>query len=238
MILPRPLSLLALLAVGAVVGAASSTACGDLKSATGDGTDSGVDAVATSTPDGAAADGSTADASADGPATDSSLGDAGNRGPGPHGSLPTGYCCNDDSECRYRRCVDTTSSGGTGKMCLDECFSQSFCTRPDITFSCVQPDAGQRGLCQPPVGFACIPADQFVRGALPVGACCNAGSAATNDGTAGSACEGNQCAATDTGPLVCTNRCTFQADCPGDYTCTLFGTSKACVPSSASYTCN
>jgi hypothetical protein len=122
-------------------------------------------------------------------------------------------------------------------MCLDECFGAIICSRPDITFSCVQPGAGMQGLCEPPGGFACIPADQFVRGTLPVGACCNAGSPSMNDGTAGSACEGNQCVATGSGPLVCTNRCSFQADCPGGFVCTLFGTSNACVPTTDSYTC-
>src|SRR5690349_19818303 len=38
-------------------------------------------------------------------------------GPGPHGSLPSGYCCSSDSECRYRHCVDV----GGAKTCLDEC---------------------------------------------------------------------------------------------------------------------
>lgn len=231
---PRPRWLAAFL--GSVLAVAfSSTACGDLKSSTADdGAYGGGEAGSTSTPDGATADGSAADA----PDTDSSTVDAGNRGPGLHGSLPTGYCCTEDSECRYRHCVAPTESGGVGKMCLDECFTQTFCTRPGVTFTCAQPDAGQRGLCHAQTGFACLRADEFVRGSLPVGACCNAGSASTNDGTAGSACEGNQCAAVGSGPLVCTNRCESQVDCPGGYACTLFGTSKACVPASASYTCN
>ncbi len=201
----------------ALAATASSIACGDLKSTTGEAADAGVE-------------GGSADAQV--------TVDAAGRGAGPHGSLPSGYCCNDDSECRYRRCVDSASTGATGKMCLDECFSTLLCRRPDITFTCEQPAAGQRGLCKPPAGFACIPAERFIRGTLPAGACCNAGSPDMNDGTAGSACEGNQCAATGSGPLVCTNRCAFQGDCPDGFTCTQFGTSKACVPTSASYTCN
>ena len=199
------------------ISALGAAACGDLKHA-----DDSVDA---STAASGADSGTLADA-ADGAF-------AAGKGPGPHGSLPSGYCCTADTECRYRHCVDT---GAGGKMCLDECEHDAFCTRPDITFTCNT----AASMCQPSPGFRCLPAASFTRGAKPLGACCNAGPAATNDGTAGSDCEGNQCAAVGNGPLVCTNRCSFTSDCAGagSFTCILFGTSKACVPTSSSYTCN
>ena len=113
-------------------------ACGDLKSA-GQGEGAGPDA---------------ADAGPDA-AQDAAPFDPARSGPGPRGSLPSGYCCNDDRECRYRRCVDT--GGAAGKMCLDECFQNVFCTRPDITFTCAVPDAGGRGLCRPPAVSRALP---------------------------------------------------------------------------------
>jgi hypothetical protein len=211
-------SLVALLAT-ALATALSTAACGDLKVADDDapaGPANGSDGGA-KLPDGASADPT--------------------YGAGPHGSLPSGYCCNADTDCRYRRCVDTGSAGG--KMCLDECFSQPFCTRPDLTFTCVTPDAGGRGLCQPPSSAtACIPANTFKRGADPIGACCNAGDPAAADGTTASHCEGYQCASVGTGPYVCTHRCTFSQDCPSGFECLMFGTSKACVPTTDGYTCN
>lgn len=155
------------------------------------------------------------------------------KGPGPHGSLPSGYCCTSDKECRYRHCVDT---GSGGKMCLDECGQDVFCTRPDITFTC-NPTGSPR-LCKPSAGFSCLPAAGFTRGTKTLGACCNAGSASTNDGTAASQCEGNQCAAVGSDPLVCTHRCEFQSDCAGGaFACIQFGTSKACVPTSSDAGC-
>jgi hypothetical protein len=210
----RSSAVLALVATfGALVVA---TACGDLKNA--GNASNASDAGSTST-----------DASAD----DTSA-DAGPRGPGPHGSLPSGYCCDDDTDCRYRRCVD---SGSGGKMCLDDCYQQLFCTRPDITFTCVPQDGGGAGVCRPPDGFACLPANDFVRGPDPIGACCNASDPANADGTTASHCEGNQCASVGDAPLVCIHRCQFAQDCPGGFVCTQFGGSKACVPTSSKYTC-
>lgn len=218
----------------------TSFACGDLKSATEVPPDAGANDGAGGSSGQPSSDGGDAASEPRGDAGGDAAADANDslRGPGTHGSLPSGYCCTANSECRYRRCVDTTDAGGTGKMCLDECFDTLFCTRPDITFSCEQPMPSARGLCKPPAGFACIPAQQFVRGTLPPGACCNGGSPAMNDGTAASACEGNQCTATGNGPLVCTNRCSVQADCPGGFVCNDSGTSKACVRPTESYTCN
>jgi hypothetical protein len=205
------------------------TACGDLKSGAEGAGDASADTNASAGPE-SGSDGGTSDgATANGDAQS----DPG-RGPGPHGSLPSGYCCNADTECRYRHCVDT---GASGKMCLDECYQQLFCTRPDITFTCVAPDGGGPGKCQPPSGFACIPANQFVRGTDPIGACCNAADPANADGTAGAHCEGNQCASVGNAPLVCVHRCAFAQDCPSGFECTMFGTSKACVPTTDTYTC-
>jgi hypothetical protein len=220
----------------AIVTVVLAAACGDLKVGDGPTDDGGTP----STP----SDGSSTDTDTDArtspstsvdASTDTAQGEGGTfpagKGPGPHGSLPSGYCCTADSECRYRHCVDT---GAGGKMCLDECEHDVFCTRPDITFTC---DATS-SRCKPSAGFRCLPAAGFTRGTKPLGACCNAGSAATNDGTAGSDCEGNQCAAVGSGPLVCTNRCSFESECGGGFACILFGSTKACVPTSDSYTCN
>ena len=219
----RSLVALAVLALATVLGTA---ACGDLKVADDAAPDAapanGHDAATSGTDGGGALpDGAPADLSS---------------GAGPHGSLPSGYCCTADTDCRYRRCVDTGSGGG--KMCLDECFSQGFCTRPGFTFACVFPDGGGRGLCQPPSSTtACIPASTFKRGADPIGACCNAGDPGAADGTTASHCEGYQCASVGSGPYVCTHRCAFSQDCPSGFECLMFGTSKACVPTTDNYTC-
>src|SRR4051794_37229030 len=91
------------------------TACGDLKPAG---------------PSGAAVDSGTVVDSG----VDSGVAvDPGRTGPGAHGSLPSGYCCTADTECRYRHCVDV---GSGNKMCLDECKNPEFCTRPGFTFTC------------------------------------------------------------------------------------------------------
>jgi hypothetical protein len=203
-------------AAAAALAVVLASACADLKTAGDEAADD-------------AGDGTSADAAGDGSSPAPGELPPGT-GPGPHGALPSGYCCTDDRECRYRRCVDT---GGGVKMCLDECFQDGFCERPDVTFTCDQPEAGQRGLCQPPPGFACLPQSEFVRGTRETGGCCAFGM----DGTAGSECDGNQCVAVADGPYVCTNRCDSGEDCPSSFTCTMFGTSKACIPANAPYTC-
>jgi len=212
------------------------SACGDLKHADEDdppaGTDAGPTGPGSSSSSGSSGSSSGADASPDAPTGTDSGGASALSGPGPHGSLPSGYCCTEDSECRYRHCVDT---GSGGKMCLDECATDTFCTRPDLAFTC--DPVGSPRLCKPSAGFACIPASKFERGKRQIGACCNAGVAPNNDGTAGSQCEGNQCAAVGASPLVCTHRCESQGDCIGGFACIQFGTSKACVPTSSAYTC-
>lgn len=214
------------------------SACGDLKHADEDGTPPAGGEAGTpnggssGTSSSSGSSGGTDDAGSDAPSGNDGGGTSPFSGPGPHGSLPSGYCCTNDSECRYRHCVDT---GAGGKMCLDECATDTFCTRPDLAFTC--DPSGSPRLCKPSAGFACIPASKFERGKRPIGACCNAGVAPNNDGTAGSQCEGNQCAAVGASPLVCTHRCSSQGDCIGGFSCIQFGTSKACVPTSSAYTC-
>ena len=233
---------LVVLALFVALGALPS-ACADLKDAPPASTaDAAPDAVSPAAPsDGGATPGTDGAAPSDGATSADSSPDAAPRtGPGPHGSLPTGYCCSSDAECRYRRCVDVTvfGSGSGAKMCLDDCYDSPFCTRPDLTFSCQKAGSGA-GVCVPPAGgFTCLDPAKFTRGPREIGGCCNAALGGPNDGTAGSQCEGNTCAATGTGPLVCTHRCEVQGDCPAGYLCNEFGTSKACVPSTSSYTCS
>ncbi len=198
-------------------------ACGDLK---------GADPQA---PEGG-------DASADSAAAPLGASEASSRsGPGPHGSLPTGYCCSNDTECRYRHCVavDVLGPPSGPKMCVDECYDSLFCTRPDLAFTCEGASTpGSPGRCiPPPGGFTCLDPAKYIRGASEIGACCNAGAGGTNDGTAASACEGNTCMSSADNPLICTHRCTSQGDCPGGYVCDRFGTSKACLKTASPYTC-
>ena len=155
-------------------------------------------------------------------------------GPGSHGSLPTGYCCTQDAECRDRHCV---AVGSGNRMCLDACYSQSKCNRPDRigAFTCDAP-MGDEGLCQPgPAALTCVPQNKFVRGTRQVGSCCEA----TFDGRAGDECEGNQCVAVNEkdqdNPFVCSHWCDSTKDCPAPTICSPF---HACVPANRPYTCN
>ena len=220
--------------VGSGLVAVALAACGDLKAATPDdpterdglpgaNDDSGGALPAPSGSDG----GGGSDATGAGDASSAAT------GPGPHGSLPSGYCCTADKDCRDRHCVDT---GGGNRMCLDACANDLRCTRPDIAFTCDLAATPEK-MCTPSASFACLPSATYVRGTALPGACCNATVAPNNDGTAGSACEGSICVAVGGSPLVCTHRCEFQGDCPGGYQCVMFGASKACVPSASGYTC-
>lgn len=189
---------------------ASAVACGDLKTANPDGTTSGEGA------DGGVSQQQTT------PATS---------GPGDHGALPSGYCCTKDSECRNRHCVEV----GGSKMCLDDCREQGTCVRRDLTtFTCDSENLGDDGLCQPPVGFQCIPAAKFKRGTREVGECC----AWTGDGNAGEECDGNRCVSISTGgvdnPFVCSHWCETTKDCPSSTVCSPF---NSCVPANMPYTC-
>jgi hypothetical protein len=191
-------------------------ACGDLKTASpGDGADGGGDSGEGKVTGGGSS-----------PLSPSA-------GPGAHGSLPSGYCCTQDAECRDRHC---TAVNGM-KMCLDTCFSQSKCERRgrEGLFQCDGSIAGE-GLCQPKSPtLTCLAQDQFIRGTRAVGACCEA----TGDGNAGDECEGNQCVAVDeegqSNPFVCSQWCESTKDCPSPTICSPFNT---CVPGNRPYTCN
>lgn len=161
-------------------------------------------------------------------------GDAGGSGafgPGDKGSLPSGYCCTADTECRDRRCV---AVGSGGRMCLDTCVGEAKCKRRDLSFTCSGKTPGG-GFCQPPdAAFRCLPQTQYERGARQVGECC----AATGDGNAGEECEGNQCIAIDEGdqnnPFVCSHWCDLTKECPSGTVCSQ---SHDCVPANRPYTC-
>ncbi|MBK7585138.1 MAG: hypothetical protein IPI67_33730 [Myxococcales bacterium] len=145
-------------------------------------------------------------------------------GPGPHGSLPTGYCCTSDSECRYRTCLEF----GGGKMCSDPCSQDTTCnSAPNMQCN---KSAGQ---CEPVGVPQCIPANQWKLGPNEVGACC----VATGDGHAGEECEGNLCFAFGpvSNPFICTRACDKPADCPPKYECNSFG--KFCLPLATTYDC-
>lgn len=204
--LPRNLVVPLIVALACV----ASGACGDLKNAApndragGDGADGGDASTASIT---------------------------GATGPGPKGSLPTGYCCTADAECRDRRCV---AVGSGGRMCLDACSNSSICRRRDLTFTC-DAKAPNRGLCQPPDGaFKCLPQNQYRRGARQVGECC----ANSGDGSAGEECDGNKCVAEDgegqSNPYVCSHWCDLTKDCPSGTVCSSF---HDCVPANRPYTC-
>jgi hypothetical protein len=213
-----------------LVCADSLSACADLKRAEPAGDASTIpDASAVDAGDagGGAGDGSTIK---DASAGDTSIGDA--KGPGPHGSLPSGYCCTSDAECRDRHCVQI--GGGGASMCLDECSEDKQCTRPGFTFICGA-TASPR-YCRPEFAFACLDPATFTRGTRPLGACCNV-TAADPDGTAGLECEGSICRRSGQGPLVCSHRCAVQGECIGDYACLVSGASNACLPGSTDYTC-
>jgi len=206
---------LAFVASSALVTSGALAGCGDLKSAQPAG-----DAGASREDEGASSDGG------------SSLPkeEPGTSGPGLYGALPSGYCCTDNSECRDRHCMETAS----GKMCLDDCREQGTCRRRDVIFLCDAKNLGDDGLCQPPLGFACIPSAQFRRGTRQVGECC----AWTGDGNSGEECEGNKCVSISKNdqdnPFVCSHWCERTADCPSGTLCSPYNT---CVPANMPYTC-
>jgi len=198
----------------ALLAGALAAGCGDLKTASGGGagTSSGGDG-------------------ADGGGNLPRETVPGGTGPGATGALPSGYCCTDDSQCRDRKCMASASGA---RMCMDACRSQSTCVRRDVTFTCDAGDIGDDGLCQPPLGFQCIPQSRFQRGTRQVGECCQA----TGDGNAGEECDGNKCIAINkdgqNSPFVCTHRCELTKDCPSGTVC---GPLKTCDPANLPYTC-
>lgn len=151
-------------------------------------------------------------------------GGTGVSGPGAHGSLPSGYCCTSDQDCRYRTCLDF---GGV-KMCSDPCTQEDTCnSAPNLTC-----DQGS-GQCSPKAAPSCIPANQWTSGVRPVGACC----VATGDGHAGEECQGNLCMAFGelSNPFICTHACDKPADCPPKYECNSF--TRFCWPIATTYDC-
>lgn len=199
--------------------AATSVACNFAQDLGSDARGAGGDG---SSPEASASDAS-ADDALDGPDGGGRV-DAGARGPGPFGALPSGYCCTGDDDCRFRAC---RGFGDAGRMCLDECSASvpALCTRPGLTFTCADTDGtGER--CQPPAGFACIPADTFVPGAKTTGGCCTF----AGDGTTGHECEANLCLALGERPWFCTRRCDAGVDCPASYQCVPVGDRSECVP--------
>ena len=195
-------------------------ACGDLKSAT-PGTEGGD-----------AGQGSSGSSGTNNP----KQGLPGNVGPGEHGSLPSGYCCTDDSQCRDRHCV---AAGSGGSMCQDACRVQSTCNRRDLTapntFKCSSTNLGDDGWCEPEnVSFTCILQARFERGTRKDRECCDP----TGDGNAGEECEGNKCVAVNekdqNNPFVCSHWCELTKDCPSGMLCSPF---NSCVPANRPYTC-
>ena len=209
-------------------------ACGELKTGTpaegaGDG---GASSSGSTSSSGASGSSGTSGSSSGLPGTTKKPPSNG-FGPGNFGSLPSGYCCTADTECRSRHCEDL----GGGKMCLDECRSNSTCTRPpDFTFTCDNGGvAGDEGFCKPTGSFTCIPASTFETGTKLTGACCTA----TGDGHAGNECAGGRCIAIGDGPFVCTNQCVLPKDCAAGYVCqAITETRKECIPANTPYTCN
>lgn len=157
-------------------------------------------------------------------------------GPGAHGSLPSGYCCNDDSECRGRHCAAVGGgAGGAAKMCQDACHEAGTCVRRDLTWKCGGSSAQDERWCEPETPtFTCLPQASFQRGSRQVGECC----AWTGDGNSGEECEGNTCLSTgingDDGPFVCSQRCESTRDCPSSTIC---GSFRTCEPANFPYTC-
>ena len=152
-------------------------------------------------------------------------GGGGVAGPGAHGSLPSGYCCTSDAECRYRNCRDF---GGV-KMCSDSCTTQdtSCNAAPNMKCDSVAEE------CVPTGTPSCIPASQWVSGTTSIGGCC----IATGDGHAGEECQGNLCMAFGAieNPFICTHACDAPKDCPAKYTCNSF--TKFCWPIASTYDC-
>lgn len=134
----------------------------------------------------------------------------GGTGAGPLGALPTGFCCNANSDCRTRNCV---SAGGGPKVCLDDCSTDALCTAWSSAFHC---DQGS-GFCAP-VGASstCLDPSGYHYGQKAIGACCASGFVKS-----GQECLGGLCEATgnDANPFYCTQACDASAPCPAPYEC-------------------
>ena len=159
----------------------------------------------------------------------------GGSGPGPWGALPSGFCCQSDDECRYRRCKDF----GGGKMCSDDCWGDdSACTGPVSGLVCNK----TASYCEPSnMSQPCTPSDQYKYGSSKLGACCHA----TGDGFSGQVCEGNRCAAwgPTSNPFICTHVCKVSGDCTstvGNFIClqTGYGYGICGLTGGGSYSCD
>jgi hypothetical protein len=141
-------------------------------------------------------------------------------GPGPLGALPSGYCCQKDSDCRGRHCV----SAGGPTFCADSCTGDSICTEYGFAMTCNLQSASDV-LCGPtsPSTFKCGDPQQFIPGTKPIGSCCSAGT------RSGQECAGGNCVTVGSGnPFICTQGCLNSNECPGGYECLL--DTRSCVP--------
>jgi hypothetical protein len=173
------------------------------------------------------------DGAATSPDTKGTLADSivsGGTGPGPHGALPTGFCCTENAECRYRECAKI----GDQYMCVDRCGSDEACRGLNSGFEC------DRDLwrCEPvSTTTQCVPADEFTYGAKKLGACCTA----FRNGTAGLECEGGYCGSfgPTSNPFICTQPCVPVAGCPTGYSCMNTGEGYGlCIPVAETYSCD
>jgi hypothetical protein len=211
------------------------TACAELKTGTA-GSEGGPPGSASNSGESSGSSGSEAPSSSGTsgkvPGENNTSNPSTGHGPGPHGALPSGYCCNDDSDCRGRHCEDL----GDGKMCLDACFSGTGCQLPpDIAWTCDKnSDPSRDSFCKPTGAFTCKPASEFEYGTRLSGECCSP----TGDGISGLECVGGGCVARGEGPFVCSQVCELPKDCPSSFVCmTITATRKQCVPATDTYTC-
>jgi hypothetical protein len=164
--------------------------------------------------------------------TDSAMsGDAGGgSGVGPFGALPSGYCCDSDEDCRFRRCVQL----GAVKMCLDQCSSQSGCDGLPDVFRCDESSSRCEPVSSP---TSCRPASTFRFGTGKIGDCCQR----RGNATAGSECTGNHCNAFGAleNPYICSIPCEFGGtDCPSGYQCLRITVATGvCAPVAERYGC-
>lgn len=195
-------------------------ACGDLKNSTpSTGTDGDSGTAGTSS----------SSSGSSGSDTQPSM--TPDNGPGPLGALPTGYCCTDDSQCRYRHCNDTPA----GKMCQDDCRGTGLCGRTEAMFTCDAPDMFDFGVCQPPAGFTCLDPNKFVRGTREDGECCDGDTFTDN----ADECQGGHCISytindQPDNPFVCSQYCASTKDCPSGMNCSEL---NECEPGNTPYTC-
>ena len=142
-------------------------------------------------------------------------------GPGPHGALPSGYCCQSDTECRFRNCRDI----GGSKMCVDECRTSVSCQGAAHPQQCAGSIPGR---CEPvTAGTKCTPSNQFVLGTKKIGDCCTA----QGNGTNGLECVGGYCGSFGdiTNPYQCHHACDKPSDCPGAWLCRNTGKANICI---------